>query len=152
MAGWTQIMSESREYPSRPICGVGIVVFDQQKVLLIRRGKPPRQGDWSIPGGKQKLGETLQEAARREVQEETGIEIGPLKLVDVVDSIFKDSQQRIQYHYCLIDWMGEYQSGTLNAADDAADAKWFDVNALQTLGLWDKTLEIIKKADELRKQ
>ena len=145
-------MSESREYPSRPICGVGIVVFDQHKGLLIRRGKPPRQGNWSIPGGKQKLGETLQEAAWREVQEETGIEIGPLKLVDVVDSIFKDSQERIQYHYSLIDWMGEYQSGILNDADDAADAKWFDVNELQSLGLWDKTLEIIKKADELRKQ
>ncbi|MDP6639254.1 MAG: NUDIX hydrolase [SAR324 cluster bacterium] len=145
-------MSESREYPSRPICGVGIVVFDRHKVLLIRRGKPPRQGDWSIPGGKQKLGETLQEAARREVQEETGIEIGPLKLVDVVDSIFKDSQERIQYQYSLIDWMGEYQSGILNAADDATDVKWFEVNALKTLGLWDKTLEIIKKADELRKQ
>ena len=144
-------MRVSREYPSLPICGVGIVVFQHQKVLLIRRGKPPLQGDWSIPGGKQKLGETLQEAARREVQEETGIEIGPLKLVDVVDSIIKDSQQRIKYHYSLIDWMGEYQSGILNAADDATDAKWFDVNELQSLGLWDKTLEIIKKADELRK-
>ena len=65
MARWAQIMSESREYPSQPICGVGIVVFDQHKVLLIRRGKPPLQGNWSIPGGKQKLGETLQEAARR---------------------------------------------------------------------------------------
>ena len=145
-------MSESREYPSRPICGVGIVVFHHQKVLLIRRGKPPRQGDWSIPGGKQKLGETIREAARREVQEETGIEIGPLKLVDVVDSIFKDSQQRIQYHYSLIDWMGEYHSGILIASDDAVDAKWFNVKELQTLGLWDKTLEIIKKADELLKK
>ena len=144
-------MSESREYPIRPICGVGIVVFDQQKVLLIRRGKPPRKGDWSIPGGKQQLGETLQEAAQREVQEETGIKIGPLKLIDVVDSIFKDSQERIQYHYSLIDWMGEYHSGILKAADDATDSKWFDLNKLQSLGLWEKTLEIIKKADELRK-
>ena len=85
-------MNDTRDYPDRPICGVGIVVFHQQKVLLIRRGKPPRQGEWSIPGGKQKLGETFQQAARREVQEETGLKLGPLMLVDVVDSIFKDSQ------------------------------------------------------------
>ena len=68
-------MNDTRDYPARPICGVGIVVFDQQKVLLIRRGKPPRQGEWSIPGGKQKLGETLQQAARREVKEETGLKL-----------------------------------------------------------------------------
>ena len=69
-------MNDTRDYPDRPICGVGIVVIHQQKVLLIRRGKPPRQGEWSIPVGKQKLGETLQQAARREVQEETGLKLG----------------------------------------------------------------------------
>ena len=115
-------MNDSRDYPDRPICGVGIVVFHQQKVLLIRRGKPPRQGEWSIPGGKQKLGETLQQAARREVQEETGLKLGPLMLVDVVDSILKDSQGQIQYHYSLVEWTGEFVSGELNAADDASDA------------------------------
>ena len=99
-------MNDSRDYPDRPICGVGIVVFHQQKVLLIRRGKPPRQGEWSIPGGKQKLGETLQQAARREVQEETGLKLGPLMLVDVVDSILKDSQGQIQYHYSLLSGPG----------------------------------------------
>ena len=106
-------MNDTRDYPDRPICGVGIVVFHQQKVLLIRRGKPPRQGEWSIPGGKQKLGETLQQAARREVQEETGLKLGPLMLVDVVDSIFKDSQGQIQYHYSLVEWTGEFVSGEL---------------------------------------
>ena len=74
-------MNDTRDYPDRPICGVGIVVFHLQKVLLIRRGKPPRQGEWSIPGGKQKLGETLQQAARREVEEETGLKLGQLMLI-----------------------------------------------------------------------
>ncbi|MEC7630585.1 MAG: NUDIX domain-containing protein, partial [SAR324 cluster bacterium] len=97
MAERIPMMNDSCDYPDRPICGVGIVVFHLQKVLLIRRGKPPRQGEWSIPGGKQKLGETLQQAARREVQEETGLKLGPLMLVDVVDSILKDSQGQIQY-------------------------------------------------------
>ena len=144
-------MNDSRHYPDRPICGVGIVVFFQQKVLLIRRVKPPRQGEWSIPGGKQKLGETLQQAARREVQEETGLNLGPLMLVDVVDSIFKDSQGQIQYHYSLVEWIGEFVSGELNAADDASDAEWFELNEIKNLGLWEKTVEIINKADNIRK-
>ena len=144
-------MNDTRDYPDRPICGVGIVVFHQQKVLLIRRGKPPRQGEWSIPGGKQKLGETLQQAARREVQEETGLKLGPLMLVDVVDSIFKDSQGQIQYHYSLVEWIGEFVSGELNAADDASDAEWFELSEIQNLGLWEKTVEIINKADMIRK-
>ena len=144
-------MNDSRDYPDRPICGVGIVVFHQQKVLLIRRGKPPRQGEWSIPGGKQKLGETLQQAARREVQEETGLKLGPLMLVDVVDSIFKDSQKQIQYHYSLIEWTGEFVSGELNAADDASDAEWFELSEIKNQGLWEKTVEIINKADMIRK-
>ena len=144
-------MNDSRDYPDRPICGVGIVVFHQQKVLLIRRGKPPRQGEWSIPGGKQKLGETLQQAARREVQEETGLKLGTLMLVDVVDSIFKDSQEQIQYHYSLVEWTGEFVSGELNAADDASDAEWFELSEIINLGLWEKTVEIINKADMIRK-
>ena len=145
-------MNESRDYPSRPICGVGIVVFDHENVLLVRRANPPREGHWSIPGGKQQLGETIQEAAHREVQEETGIILGQLTLVDVVDSIIKDTEQKIQYHYSLIDWMGEYKSGTLQAADDAEDAKWIEISVLPTLGLWDKTLEIIQKANEMRQK
>ena len=145
------MMNDTRDYPDRPICGVGIVVFHQQKVLLIRRGKPPRQGEWSIPGGKQKLGETLQQAARREVQEETGLKLGPLMLVDVVDSIFKDSQKQIQYHYSLIEWTGEFVSGELNAADDASDAEWFELSEIKNQGLWEKTVEIINKADMIRK-
>ena len=144
-------MNDTRDYPDRPICGVGIVVFHQQKVLLIRRGKPPRQGEWSIPGGKQKLGETLQQAARREVQEETGLKLGPLMLVDVVDSIFKDLQKQIQYHYSLIEWTGEFESGELNATDDASDAEWFELSEIINLGLWEKTVELINKADMIRK-
>ena len=100
------MMNDTRDYPDRPICGVGIVVFFQQKVLP-SAGITPTSGRVEHPGGKQILGETLQQAARREVQEETGLRLGPQMLVDLVDLIFKDSQQNIQYHYSLIEWTGE---------------------------------------------
>ena len=139
-------MSSRREYPVNPIVGVGIVLFHSGKVLLIRRGKPPRKGHWSIPGGKQKLGETLEEAARREVLEETGLEMGPLKLIDVVDSITFDEQDRILYHYSLVEWVGELSFGQLCPSGDATDARWFFLEELPNLGLWEKTLEIIRQA------
>ena len=94
----------TREFPDRPIAGVGVVVLGAKGVLLVKRAKPPRQGQWSLPGGAQKLGETVFEAARRETLEETGLEIEVLGLIDVVDSIASDDGGgEIRYHYTLID-------------------------------------------------
>ncbi len=143
-------MSENREYPSRPIVAVGIVVLRGDEVLLVRRGNPPRQGQWSLPGGKQRLGETLEDGARREVLEETGLVLGPLTMVDVVDSITTDPEGGVRYHYSLIEWMGEYRSGELHPGDDAADARWFPMHQLEKLGLWNKTLDIIRQAKKMR--
>ena len=143
-------MKRNREYPDRPIVGVGVVLFQKDQVLLVRRGKPPRQGEWSLPGGKQKLGETLKEAARREVLEETGLEMKNIKLIDVVDSIIHDAGNSILYQYSLVDWMAEYSSGELRPGGDAEDARWFEMDRLSDLGLWVKTLEIIFKSAEER--
>lgn len=143
-------MKRNREYPDRPIVGVGVVLFHKDRVLLIRRGKPPRQGEWSLPGGKQKLGETLKEAARREVLEETGLEMKNIKLIDVVDSINHDAENSILYHYSLVDWMAEYSSGELRPGGDADDARWFEMDRLSDLGLWGQTLEIIFRSVEER--
>ena len=144
-------MKRNREYPDRPIVGVGVVLFHKDQVLLVRRGKPPRQGEWSLPGGKQKLGETLKEAARREVLEETGLELKNIKLIDVVDSIIHDAAgDSILYHYSLVDWMAEYSSGELRPGGDADDARWFEMDRLSDLGLWEKTLEIIFRSAKER--
>ena len=148
-------MSTSRQYPERPIVGVGVVVWRGDHVLLARRGKPPRAGDWSLPGGAQKVGETVHAAARREVLEETGLEIKVLGLVDVVDSITRDSgdgggEGRIRYHYTLVDLVAEAGDGEATARDDVAAVGWFPMDQIDGLGLWSETVRIIRLAQEKR--
>jgi ADP-ribose pyrophosphatase YjhB (NUDIX family) len=142
-------MSSPREYPPRPLIGVGIVVWHGDRVLLIRRGKPPRAGQWSLPGGAQKLGETVAEAARREVLEETGLTIEVGEVLAVVDLIERDGE-RVRYHYTLIDFGAEAPGPELRPGADAADARWFGLDELAPLGLWSETLRIIEIARERR--
>ena len=135
-----------RDYPDAPIAGVGIVCFKGGDVLMIRRGKPPREGAWSLPGGRQKLGETVRECALRELGQETGVEavVGPL--VDVVDAMTRDGDGGLQYHYTLVDFRADWRSGELRAGGDAADARWFAPAELEALDLWDETRRIIALA------
>ena len=102
----------SREYPDRPFVGVGVVVWRGDNVLLIQRGKPPRIGAWSLPGGAQELGETVRETAVREVREETGVEIDVTHLIDVVDTITRDKDGRVRLQYTLVDFAAEWRLGT----------------------------------------
>lgn len=139
-----------REYWQAPLIGVGIICFRGDDVLLIERGKPPRQGAWSLPGGRQKLGETVRECARRELVQETGVqaEIGPL--VDVVDSINRDGQGELQYHYTLIDFRADWADGEPRPGGDAADVRWFTPDELAKIELWDETRRVIEVARRLR--
>ena len=136
-----------RDFPERPIVGVGVVVWRDDRVLLIRRGQPPRVGQWSLPGGGQELGETVAETARREVREETGLELSALDFLTVVDLIEPASETgRYRYHYTLIDFVAEAAPGEAEAAGDAAAVAWFDRASLPALGLWAETLRIIDLA------
>jgi 8-oxo-dGTP diphosphatase len=139
-----------RDYPERPIVGVGAVVWRNDRVLLIRRGNPPRQGEWSLPGGAQDLGETVYAAAIREVHEETGIEITVTGLIDVIDSIDRDENGGFRYHYTLIDVLGEYVSGDARAGHDAADAGWFSLTEAVAMVNWPETRRILEKSVMLR--
>jgi 8-oxo-dGTP diphosphatase len=141
----------SREYPERPFVGVGAVIFRDERVLLIQRGKPPRIGQWSLPGGVQEVGETVREAAAREVMEETGIEAEIRGLIDVVDSIQHDEQGRVRLHYTLVDVWGEWRAGEPVAGDDAMGAAWRSQPELEGLGLWSETLRVIGEARRLRR-
>lgn len=143
-------MSESRAYPSRPFVGVGVVVLKEDSVLMVRRGNPPRVGEWSLPGGSQHVGETVRETAAREVAEETGVSIGEPHFLEVIDAIVPDEQGRTQYHYTLIDFYAEWRAGEPAAADDAAHAEWIPLSRLDELEMWEKTREMIRKAAGMR--
>ena len=137
---------EKREYPDRPYLGVGVIVFRDQEVLLVKRNKEPSKGQWSIPGGSQIIGETAAEAAQRELLEETGVKVDRLLLVDVVDAIIPDVEGKIKYHYTLVDYMGKWHSGKSRPGDDAQEVRWVRMNELSSYSLLDKTINIIHKS------
>ena len=114
----------TREYPDRPWIGIGIIVFRGEEVLLVQRGKPPRMGSWSLPGGAQHLGEGAQDAARRELLEETGITVGPLLLADVIDAVTHDAAGAVRFHYTIVDYCAEWLAGEPQAGDDVSAAIW----------------------------
>ena len=134
----------SREYPERPMVGVGVVVWRDDKFLLIQRGKPPRRGSWSLPGGAQELGETVRETAAREIREETGVEIEVKGLIDVFDTIARDDEGRIRLQYTLIDFTAEWQSGTPVAGDDAMGVRWVGLDEIEEYNLWKETARAIR--------
>ncbi len=139
----------SREYPDRPFVGVGAVVLNGGRVLLARRGNPPRAGDWSLPGGAQMVGETVFDAACREVREETGLAIEVMGVIDVIDSITRDPDGRIRYHYTLIDVVAQSDGDAAVAGDDAAAVGWFTLDQLADLKLWSETERIIRLGHEM---
>jgi len=139
-------MRKNIKYPERPIAGVGVVVFRNEEVLLVKRKKAPYKGQWSIPGGKQRLGEPVTQAARRELMEETGVEVNELTLIDVIDIIVPDEERKILYHYIVADYRAHWLSGECSPGDDAQDVQWFNLNKLGSISLLDKTRKIILKA------
>lgn len=143
-------MTSPRAYPPHPRVGVGAVVFRDRSVLLIRRGTPPRQGEWSLPGGLQQLGETVFAAAEREVAEETGIAITVLSVVAVIDLIEADADQRIRYHYTLIDVAAEWTGGEAVAGSDADAVAWVSLDEIAAMPMWEETKRVIGDALRLR--
>lgn len=137
---------DSRLYPSRPIVSVGAVVIDAGRVLLVKRGRPPLKGEWSLPGGAVEVGETLSAAVQREVFEETGlvVDVGPI--VEVLDRIYPDATGRVQYHYVLIDHLCAVVAGQLLPQSDADDARWARRDDLIVFGLSEATRDVIDKA------
>ncbi len=142
-----------REYPEAPIVGVGAVVIDGAKVLLVRRGHEPLKGEWSLPGGALELGETLQQGVVREVLEETGLIVVPAAIVEVFDRITRDEETgRVQYHYVLVDFVCRVAGGTVCGGSDAEEARWVAREELQApdrYRLAPVTMQVIEKAFRL---
>ena len=136
----------TREYPDRPIVGVGAVVFSGNKVLLVRRGREPAKGQWSIPGGKVEIGETLTQAVIREVAEETGLKVKVEQLIKTLERIFHDKEGRVQYHYVLCDFLCKVVDGDLAPSSDAADVRFISIDALQAYKVAPITRQVIHEA------
>ena len=144
----------NREFPSQPLVGVGAIIIEpgrnsgrenDARVVLVKRAHPPIQGQWSIPGGVLEVGELVREAAIREAREETGLTVEPRELLGVYDRILRNPEQRVQYHYVLIDFLCRRVAGELAAASDAAEVRWFTREELPALELAEDTLDVIRK-------
>ncbi len=133
------------EYPASPRIGVGAVVFRENRVLLVKRNQPPGEGLWAIPGGRLDLGETMQEAAEREVMEETGVIIRARNPVYTFDLIERDDRGRIRFHYVIVDLLADYISGEPNPRSDASEARWIDLKELDELPLSKSTRTFLKE-------
>lgn len=141
-----------REYPDRPIVGVGAVIVEDGHVLLVRRARPPLQGEWSLPGGVVELGETLRAAAEREALEETGLVVKSTDVIEVLDRIIPGEDQSIEYHYVLVDFLCHRAGGELQAGGDAAEVAWATEAELSKYKLEDTAVDVIRKALKLKRR
>ena len=139
-----------RKFPEMPLVGVGSIIIEGDRVLLVKRAHPPIQGQWSIPGGVLEVGEGVREAAVREAHEETGLIVEAGELLGVYDRILRDPERRVQYHYVLIDFLCRRVGGELIAASDAAEVRWFTRQELPGLDLAEDTQDVIRKGFQRR--
>ncbi|MGQ9760038.1 MAG: NUDIX hydrolase [Candidatus Methanomethylicaceae archaeon] len=142
-----------REYPERPLVGVGVILIKDHKILLVKRGHEPNKGMWSIPGGLIKLGETAEDAAVRETMEETGLKITLGQIVGIFNVVARDEEGRVKYHYVIIDYLGEVVGGTLTAGTDVTDVKWFrleELDEIQTSPSVRKPIDMLFKSKVMR--
>lgn len=136
----------SRRYPRHPLVGVGAVVFDGSRVLLIERGQEPLKGWWTLPGGLVEAGERLDQALRREVREETGLEVEPLTVAAIFERIIRDGSGRAEYHYVIVDYLCRRAGGELRWGSDVADARWVELAEISRLKVAPGTPPVIEKA------
>ena len=139
------------EYPLVPRPAVGtVVVGPGGKILLIKRGKPPAEGLWSVPGGSIELGETIFQCAEREVFEETGIKCAPARICNAVDAVYRDKKGAVRFHYVIVYVVACFKGGKIRARDDAADAAWFSLDEVEFLDTPGRTVQLLRQIDELK--
>ncbi|HEU5335792.1 MAG TPA: NUDIX hydrolase [Terriglobales bacterium] len=134
-----------RDYPDRPLIGVGAVIVSQGRVVVVRRGHEPLKGEWSIPGGVLEIGETLRAGAAREALEETGLVVEAGEVLEVLDRIVRDTEGRVQFHYVLIDFLCRVTGGELRAGEDADEARWLSADELDEFPIADFAAEVLRK-------
>jgi 8-oxo-dGTP diphosphatase len=143
-------LTDDRRYPKRPLAGVGALIFQRGKILMAQRGKEPLKGWWSLPGGALEVGETLDHAVRREVLEETGLTIEPVRVFEIFERIMRDAAGVPEYHYVLIDYLCRVTGGEPRAGDDVCRVEWMSLAEMKGLQITEGTLAVIERA--FRKQ
>jgi ADP-ribose pyrophosphatase YjhB (NUDIX family) len=143
---------DDRRYPKRPLIGVGAIILKRDRILMAQRGKEPLKGSWSLPGGALETGESLADGVRREVREETGLDILPLGVLEIFERIMLDASGAPEYHYVLIDYMCRVIGGTLAPGDDVCAVEWVRRRDLPQLEITEGTLEVIEKAFRERRE
>jgi len=141
-----------REYPEHPMMGVGVVIRDKDKILLIQRGIGSSQGIWSVPGGLVELGEKVNDAAKREVKEETGLDVEIGDLIGIANIIQRDDEAKVKYHYVVADFLGKIVGGKLHPTVEAPDARWVKSEELVNYKLTGSLLPIFEKIGFVKKQ
>lgn len=134
-----------RRYPNKPILGVGALIYDGDRVLLVQRGKEPLKGFWSLPGGAVESGEQLEQALLREVLEETSLIVKIVRFGEIFERIMPDPEGKIEYHYVLLDYVCEVVSGQPHPGSDSADVRWFSPEELKGVPVTSGTLEVIER-------
>ena len=137
---------DDRRYPKRPILGVGAIIIESGRVLLVERGREPMKGYWSLPGGALEVGESLAQAVRRETLEETGLEIEPISVVEIFERITRDAVGLAEYHFVLVDYLCRVTGGELKAGDDVSSAQWVERGCLGQYRITEATLPVIERA------
>lgn len=140
-------MGSRRLYPEKPIVGVGVLIRDEERYLLIKRAAEPDAGLWSIPGGLVEVGEKVAEAAVREAREETGLEIGIIDVLGVVDKIMRDGTDKVKYHFVIVDYLAALKGGSLEPASDALDARWVKAEEFPNYELSPTLVELLKRVN-----
>jgi len=135
-----------RDYPERPIIAVGAVIVDKDRFVLVQRGTEPHKGEWTIPGGMLECGESLRDAVIREAREETSLSVEPIALVEVFERIIRNDAGQVQFHYVIMDYLCRVIDGTLQAGEDAADARWLSEAHLNALQVTEGTIHVLNKA------
>jgi ADP-ribose pyrophosphatase YjhB (NUDIX family) len=148
----TKPPNDDRRYPKRPLVGVGALLFQRDRILMAQRGKEPLKGWWSLPGGALELGESLADGVKREVLEETGLEIRPLGVLEIFERIMRDASGAPEYHYVLIDYVCRITGGELCAGDDVCAVEWVRRRDLADLRITEGTLAVIEKGFRERRR
>jgi mutator protein MutT len=134
-----------KEYPERPVVGVGAIILEGGKILLEKRKSTPGEGKWAVPGGLIELGETVEQAVIREVKEETGLDVASPRLVDVVDYISLDEKGAVKYHFIILDYLVTVKGGELKAASDAAELRWVPISEVERYDLTESFRRFFKQ-------